>query len=140
MTKLKRILLAEDDPNDVELTLTALSDHGMVNEVDVVNDGAEALDYLYCRGKYADRQTGSPAVVLLDIKMPKVDGVEVLRGLKADPVLRLVPVVMLTSSREEKDLYETYRLGANAFVVKPVDFTGVRGRRQAGGRFLGGDE
>jgi CheY-like chemotaxis protein len=121
-TRLKRILLAEDDPNDVELTLTALTDHAMVNEVDVVNDGAEALDYLFCRGKFAGRNTGHPAVVLLDIKMPKVDGVEVLRQLKADPQLRLVPVVMLTSSREEKDLVETYRLGASAFVVKPVDF------------------
>lgn len=121
MTGLRRILLAEDDPNDVELTLTALTDHAMVNEVDVVSDGAEALDYLFCRGKHAGRTTGLPAVVLLDIKMPKVDGVEVLRQLKADPLLRLVPVVMLTSSREERDLVESYRLGASAFVVKPVD-------------------
>ncbi len=120
-TGLKRILLAEDDPNDVELTLTALTDHAMINEVDVVNDGAEALDYLFCRGRYAGRNTGLPAVILLDIKMPRIDGVEVLRQLKADPELRVVPVVMLTSSREERDLVESYRLGASAFVVKPVD-------------------
>lgn len=119
---LKRILLAEDDPNDIELTMTALTDHGMANEVDVVHDGAEALDYLYKRGPYANRTTGVPAVVLLDIKMPKVDGVEVLRQIKGDPELRVIPVVMLTSSREERDLFESYRLGANAFVVKPVDF------------------
>ncbi len=123
MTSVRRILLAEDDPNDVELTIAALDDHGMVNGVDVVSDGAEALDYLYCRGKFAGRSTGLPAVVLLDIKMPKVDGVEVLRQIKNDPVLRVIPVVMLTSSREEKDLFESYRLGANAFVVKPVDFS-----------------
>ncbi len=121
-TSIRRILLAEDDPNDVELTLTALTDHAMVNEVDVVNDGAEAMDYLFCRGKYAGRATGLPAVVLLDIKMPKVDGIEVLRQLKSDPQLRIVPVVMLTSSREERDLVESYQLGASAFVVKPVDF------------------
>lgn len=119
---LKRILLAEDDPNDVELTMTALTDHGMANEVDVVRDGAEAMDYLFRRGQYANRTTGDPAVVLLDIKMPKVDGVEVLRQIKSDPSLRVIPVVMLTSSREERDLFESYRLGANAFVVKPVDF------------------
>lgn len=122
-TSIRRILLVEDDPNDVELTLTALADHAMVNEVDVVNDGAEALDYLFCRGQYAGRVTGTPAVVLLDIKMPKVDGVEVLRRLKADSQLRIIPVVMLTSSREERDLVESYLLGASAFVVKPVDFT-----------------
>lgn len=131
MAKLRRILLAEDDPNDVELTLSALGDHGMANEVDVVSDGAEALDYLFARGKYAGKPL--PAVVLLDIKMPKVDGVEVLRCLKADPERRLLPVVMLTSSREERDLTECYGLGANAFVVKPVDFTAfVDAVRQVG--------
>ena len=98
---IRRILLVEDDPNDVELTLTALTDHAMVNEVDVANDGAEALDYLFCRGNYAGRPTGVPAVILLDIKMPKVDGIEVLRQLKQDSQLRVIPVVMLTSSREE---------------------------------------
>lgn len=121
-TSIRRILLAEDDPNDVELTLNVLSEHGTANEVDVVGDGAEALDYLHRRGKYAGRTSGDPAVVLLDIKMPKVDGVEVLRQLKSDPALSMIPVVMLTSSREERDLVESYRLGANAFVVKPVDF------------------
>jgi CheY-like chemotaxis protein len=118
--KLRRILLAEDDPNDVELTLSALGDHGMANEVDVVCDGAEALDYLFAKGKYEGKAL--PAVVLLDIKMPRVDGVEVLRRLKADPQRQMLPVVMLTSSREERDLLECYRLGVNAFVVKPVDF------------------
>lgn len=122
MSELRRILLAEDDPNDVELTLTALAEHHLANAVDVVRDGAEGLDYLFRRGPYADRPTRNPVVVLLDIKMPKVDGVEVLRQLKGDPDLRVVPVVMLTSSREERDLVESYRVGANAYVVKPVDF------------------
>jgi CheY-like chemotaxis protein len=132
-TALKRILLAEDDPNDVELTLSALTDHAMVNEVDVVNDGAEALDYLFCRGKYAGRTTGMPAVILLDIKMPRIDGIQVLTQLKADPELRVVPVVMLTSSREERDLVESYRLGASAFVVKPVDLAAfIEAVRQVG--------
>jgi CheY-like chemotaxis protein len=122
MSELRRILLAEDDPNDVELMLTALGEHHLANEVDVVRDGAEALDYLFHRGAYADRASHNPVVVLLDIKMPKVDGVEVLRQLKGDPDLRVLPVVMLTSSREERDLVESYRVGANAYVVKPVDF------------------
>ena len=122
-TRFRRVLLVEDDANDVELTLNALSDHGMANQVDVVRDGAEALEYLFCSGNYAARTTGLPAVVLLDIKLPKIDGVEVLRRIKSDSALRVVPVVMLTSSREELDLFESYRLGANAFVVKPVEFT-----------------
>jgi CheY-like chemotaxis protein len=119
---LKRILLAEDDPKDVELAIKALGKHNLANEVQVVRDGAEALDYLFHRGTYAARPHGPPAVVLLDIKMPKVDGIEVLRQIRADADLRLLPVVILTSSREERDLLESYRLGTNAYVVKPVEF------------------
>jgi CheY-like chemotaxis protein len=126
MKELKRIVLAEDDPNDVELTLTALADHGLADAVQVVRDGAEALEYLFRRGAWADRPEGHPVVIVLDIKMPKVDGVEVLRQLKADPDLRLIPVVMLTSSREERDLLQAYRLGTNAYVVKPLDFDAFR--------------
>jgi CheY-like chemotaxis protein len=122
MAELKRILLAEDNPKDVELTLTALEEHNLANEVVVVNDGAEALDYLYRRGKFAMRAKTNPAVVLLDLKMPKMDGLEALRTIKADERLKTIPVVILTSSREEKDLVETYKLGVNAYVVKPVDF------------------
>jgi CheY-like chemotaxis protein len=122
MAELKRILLAEDSPKDVELTLTALEEHNLANEVVVVNDGAEALDYLYRRGKFALRADVNPAVVLLDLKMPKVDGLEVLRTIKKDDSLKRIPVVILTSSREEKDLVESYKLGVNAYVVKPVDF------------------
>lgn len=122
MNEIKRILFAEDNPNDVELTLTALEEYHLANDVVVVNDGEEALDYLYCRGKYKLREAGNPAVVLLDIKMPKVDGIEVLRQLKSDEQLKMIPVVILTSSREERDLVESYRLGVNAYVVKPVDF------------------
>ena len=122
VAEFKRILLAEDNPKDVELTLTALDEHNLANEVVVVNDGAEALDYLYCRGKFKMRTGNHPAVVLLDIKMPKVDGLEVLRTIKNDDKLKVIPVVILTSSREEKDLIESYKLGVNAYVVKPVDF------------------
>lgn len=122
MSELKRILLAEDSPKDVELTLAALEAHHLANEVVVVNDGAEALDYLYCRGKYALRNGHHPAVVLLDLKMPKVDGLEVLRTIKSDERLKTIPVVMLTSSREEQDLIKSYKLGVNAYVVKPVGF------------------
>jgi len=121
-TDMQRILLAEDDANDIELTLAALGENNLANEVVVVNDGVEALDYLHARGRFADRPRGNPAVVLLDIKMPKMDGLEVLKRMKADERLRPVPVVMLTSSREESDLVESYRLGVNAYVVKPVDF------------------
>jgi CheY-like chemotaxis protein len=120
--KIKRILLAEDNPNDVELTLSALQEYRLSNEVEVVHDGAEALDYIYHRGKYAGGNTYLPCVILLDLKMPRVDGLEVLRQLKSDPALRHIPVVMLTSSREERDLVRSYDLGVNAFVVKPVDF------------------
>jgi CheY-like chemotaxis protein len=122
MAKVKRILLAEDNANDVELTLEALSHHNLANEVIVARDGQEALDYLYRRGAFKMREEGNPAVVLLDLKMPKVDGMEVLRQVKADPDLRTVPVVVLTSSQEERDLVESYHLGVNAYVVKPVDF------------------
>ena len=122
MTELKRILLAEDNPNDVELALEALNQHNLANEVVVANDGVEALDYLYYRNKFAARAGGLPAVVLIDLKMPRVDGVEVLRQIKSDPQLRSIPVVILTSSREEPDLKKCYDLGCNAYVVKPVDF------------------
>ena len=122
MSKIKRILLAEDNENDVELTLTALQECRLSNEVEVVHDGAEALDYIYQRGKFSARSNGLPCVILLDLKMPRMDGIEVLRQIKSDPTLRHIPVVMLTSSREEKDLILSYDLGVNAFVVKPVDF------------------
>lgn len=122
MAELKAILLAEDNPKDVELTLEALAEFNLANEVVVVPDGAEALDYLHRRGQHAGRISGNPAVILLDIKMPKVDGLEVLRAIKADPGLMTVPVVILTSSREERDLIESYRMGVNAYVVKPVQF------------------
>ncbi len=122
MNELKRILLAEDDERDIELTMTALEEYKLVNEVIVVNDGEQALDYLYCRGKFANRKNGNPAVILLDIKMPKVTGLEVLRQIKSDGNLKKIPTVILTSSREEKDLVKSYELGVNAYVVKPVDF------------------
>lgn len=122
MADLKRILLAEDTVEDVELTLNALADVNLANEVVVVGNGAEALDYLYRRGRFAMRANANPALVLLDLKMPKVDGMEVLRTIKGDPALHDIPVVILTSSREERDLVESYRLGVNAYVVKPVEF------------------
>jgi CheY-like chemotaxis protein len=120
---LRRILLVEDNPNDVELTLAALSESHLANEVVVVRDGAEALDYLRRRGPWADRPPENPVVVLLDLKMPKVDGIQVLREMKGDDRLRHLPVVMLTSSHEHKDLEECYRLGVNGYVVKPVVFS-----------------
>jgi CheY-like chemotaxis protein len=120
--ELRRILLAEDNANDAELTLSALKTNRVVNEVVVTRDGAETLDYLWRRGRYADRQPGDPVVMLLDLKMPKVDGLEVLRQVKQSPELRTMPVVVLTSSREEQDLVRSYDLGVNAYVVKPVDF------------------
>ena len=118
----KRILLAEDNANDIELTLTALAEHNLANEVVIVHDGEEALDYLYRRGQFKMRGDDNPAVLLLDLKMPKVDGLEVLRQIKSDPDLRTIPVVILTSSREDKDIVESYRLNVNAYVVKPVNF------------------
>jgi CheY-like chemotaxis protein len=122
IAELKRILLAEDNANDVELTLTALRENKVLNEVVVVRDGAEALDYLYKREGYKYRSGANPVLVLLDLKMPKVDGIEVLRQVKSDPQLKTIPVVVLTSSREEQDLVRSYDLGVNAYVVKPVDF------------------
>ncbi|MFO1446894.1 MAG: response regulator [Opitutaceae bacterium] len=121
-TSLPTILIAEDSPQDVEMTLTALAEHHLANEVVVVSDGEEALDYLYLRGRFQARPVGNPIVILLDLKMPRVDGLEVLRAVKEDPALRMIPVVMLTSSREEQDLVRSYQLGANAYVVKPVGF------------------
>ena len=123
MTELKKILLAEDNANDLELTLAALQQHHLANEVVALRDGAEVLDYLYRRGPFAGRDDALPAFILLDLKMPKVDGLQVLRTMKEDPQLRMIPVVMLTSSREESDLIRSYQLGVNAYVVKPVDFT-----------------
>jgi CheY-like chemotaxis protein len=114
--------MVEDDPKDVELTLSALEEYNLANEVSVARDGAIALDYLYCRGEYKTRSSGNPAVILLDLKLPKVDGLEVLKQLKSDAELRMIPVVVLTSSKEEKDMVASYRLGVNAYVVKPVDF------------------
>ncbi len=122
MTELRKILLAEDNPNDVELTLAALRENHLANEVVVVRDGAEALDYLFRRNAFAGRAGGNPALMLLDLKMPKVDGIEVLRQVKSDPAVRTIPIVVLTSSREEQDLVMSYDFGVNAYVVKPVDF------------------
>ncbi|MEJ2747325.1 MAG: response regulator [Anaerolineae bacterium] len=119
----KRILLVEDDPKDIELTLTALEEYNLANEIVVARDGAEALDYLFRRGTFKQRPAGNPIVIMLDLKMPKLDGVQVLRQLTSDPQLRLIPVVVLTSSRESRDLEECYKLGVNAYVVKPVRFT-----------------
>jgi CheY-like chemotaxis protein len=122
MEKLGRILMVEDDPKDVELTLTALEEYNLANEVVVTRDGEEALDYLFCRGNFKGRTSENPAVLLLDLKLPKVDGLEVLQHIKSDEKLRLIPVVVLTSSREERDMVASYKLGVNAYVVKPVDF------------------
>jgi CheY-like chemotaxis protein len=122
MKKIKEILLAEDDPNDVELTLGALNEYNLSNSVQVVHNGEEALDYLHRRGLYQHIPSGNPAVILLDLKMPKINGLEVLRHIKSDANLKYIPTVILTSSHEEKDIVESYKLGVNAYVVKPVDF------------------
>jgi len=119
---LKRILMVEDDPRDVELIMTALEEHNLANEVVVATNGEEALDYLYYRENFQLRPNGNPVLVLLDLKMPKVNGLEVLRQIRNDDKLKMVPVVVLTSSREEKDWVESYKLGINGYVVKPVDF------------------
>ena len=122
MHEVKRILLVEDSPADIELTLTALGENHLANEVIVTRDGEEALDYLHKRGQYKLRADGLPAVVLLDLKLPRLDGLQTLKIIREDPALKLLPVVMLTSSREEQDLISSYELGVNAYVVKPVDF------------------
>jgi CheY-like chemotaxis protein len=122
MDGLGRILIVEDDLNDIELTLTALREYNLANEVVVTHDGAEALDFLYSRGRFAGRSSGSPAVILLDLKLPKVNGLEVLQKIRSDQHLKMIPVVVLTSSHEEKDMMRSYQLGVNAYVVKPVDF------------------
>lgn len=119
---LRRLLLVDDNPNDTEMALEALQEHKLANDVVALKDGAEALDWLYRRGPYASRPEGNPAVILLDLKMPKVDGLEVLRQIKSDPTLKVIPIVMMTSSREEQDLVKSYALGVNAYVVKPLDF------------------
>ncbi|MDB6169300.1 MAG: response regulator with CheY-like receiver domain and winged-helix DNA-binding domain [Verrucomicrobia bacterium] len=124
MNLLGRILYAEDNAHDVELTLSALAESHLANEVVVVGDGAEALDYLYLRGRFKDRRKGNPTLVLLDLKMPKVTGLEVLAAIKQDEKLRAIPVVILTSSQEEQDLARSYALGVNSFVLKPVGFEG----------------
>ena len=122
MADLRPMLLVEDNPRDLELTLAALGRCKLANDIQVARDGAEALEYLQYQGQHADRPQGDPAVVLLDLKLPKVDGLEVLEKVKSDPALRHIPIVMLTSSREEADVVRSYELGVNAFVVKPVDF------------------
>jgi CheY-like chemotaxis protein len=122
MNSFRPILLVEDSAEDAELTLAVLAEHNLANQVAVARDGVEALDYLHRRGKFAGRVEGNPAVVLLDIKMPRMDGLELLHLVKSDPDLRKVPIVMLTSSREAADLTKSYELGVNAYVVKPVDF------------------
>jgi DNA-binding response OmpR family regulator len=122
METLGRILLIEDDQKDVELTMAALGEYNLANEVFVVTDGEQALDYLYYRGKFMRRARENPAVLLLDLKLPKVNGLEVLQQIKSDENLKLIPVVVLTSSHEEKDVVASYKLGVNAYVVKPVDF------------------
>ena len=122
MTMLGRILLVEDDPKDVELTLTALEEYNLANEVVVTRDGQEALDFLYRRAQFSSRPQENPAVILLDLKLPKVDGLQVLQQIKSDERLKMVPVIVLTSSRQEKDVMGSYELGVNAYVVKPVDF------------------
>jgi len=122
MKTFKRILLAEDDLKDVELTVNALNEHNLANDILIARDGAEALDYLYRRGVFAQEPEGNPIVILLDLKMPKMDGIQVLRQIKSDKNLQTIPVVILTSSRESQDLQTCYQLGVNAYVVKPVKF------------------
>ncbi len=122
MSDIQDLLLAEDNPNDVELVLSALEERQLANRVKVVHDGAEALEYLFRKGRYSERPPENPIVMMLDLKMPKVDGLEVLRRIRADELLKMLPVVVLTSSREERDVIESYKLGANSYVVKPVVF------------------
>ena len=120
-TEIKTILIVDDSRNDIELAIAALSEKNLANEVVIAEDGIEALDFLYKRGKFADHQNGNPVVILLDIKMPRMDGIEVLKRIRSEPRFQLIPVIMVTSSAEEKDLVESYKLGANSYVVKPVD-------------------
>lgn len=122
MIDLKKILLVEDNPNDVELTLEAMAVHSLANRVIVLNDGVEAMEYLNYEGPFTNRKKENPAVILLDIKMPRMDGIEVLQAIKSNPELKTIPVVMLSSSREEPDLLKCYEIGVNAYVVKPVNF------------------
>jgi CheY-like chemotaxis protein len=122
MMNFKRILLAEDNLDDIELTLRVLAEYHLANQVDVVRDGVDALDYLFCRGRFADRPAGNPALLVLDNKMPRLDGLEVVRRVKTDERLKTIPVVMLTSSHEQGDLFKSYELGVNAYVIKPVKF------------------
>ena len=122
MEDLSRILLAEDNENDVELTLNALDEFNLANRVDVVHDGVEAMEYILCENAYSKRDTGLPILIMLDIKMPRMDGLQVLKKLKQDPKLKNIPVVMLTSSSLDQDILESYSSGVNAYVVKPIDF------------------
>ena len=119
---LREILMAEDSSSDIELTVTALSESNLANRLVIVRDGAEAMDYLECRGEYVNRKSGNPGLILLDIKMPRMDGIEVLESIKKNPKFKTIPVVMLTSSKEDRDLAKAYDLGVNAYVVKPVSF------------------
>ena len=122
-SEIVEILLVEDNPSDMELTLHVLTRNKLANHIEVVRDGAEALEFIFCTGKYADRKMeNGPKVILLDLKLPKVDGLEVLRRVKADPRTKRIPVVVLTSSREERDIVESYQLGVNSYITKPVDF------------------
>lgn len=120
-TTIKRILIVDDSPKDIELTVAALTENNLANEIIIAEDGEEALDYLYRRGKFASYDSSNPAVILLDIKMPKMNGIEALTHIRSNPMFKSIPVIMVTSSREERDLVESYKLGANAYVVKPVD-------------------